>query len=61
MANWETPEDLLIRQSIEEISPEHCGESVVLEFAPPKTATLARIDGVAPTKPVSRRRSHFNR
>jgi hypothetical protein len=48
MSNLETPEDLSVSQSIEEISPEHCGESVVLEFAPTKKATLARIDGVVP-------------
>ena len=50
MSNLETPEDLSVSQSIEEISPEHCGESVVLEFAPTKKATLARIDGVAPNQ-----------
>jgi membrane protease YdiL (CAAX protease family) len=50
MSNWETPEDLLIRQTIEEISPAHCGESVALEFAPTKKATFARIDGVAPNQ-----------
>jgi membrane protease YdiL (CAAX protease family) len=40
----------LIRQSIEKISPDYCGESVVLEFAPTKEATLARIDGVVPNQ-----------
>jgi membrane protease YdiL (CAAX protease family) len=50
MSNLETPEDLLVTQSIKEISPEHYGEPVVVEFAPTEKTTLARSGGVVPSE-----------
>jgi hypothetical protein len=43
MSNLETPEDLLVRQRSQEISPQRVGEPIVGEFPPAKEAS--RVDG----------------
>jgi membrane protease YdiL (CAAX protease family) len=48
MPNLEGTEDLLVSQSIQEITPEHRGESVVVEFASTKETTPGRVASVVP-------------
>jgi membrane protease YdiL (CAAX protease family) len=50
MPNLETTQDLLVSQRVEEISPKHYDESVIVEFAPTEKTTLARISGVVPSQ-----------
>lgn len=45
-----TEEDLLVGQRPEEVSPEHCHESVVIDFAPAEKTTLAGISDVVPSQ-----------
>jgi membrane protease YdiL (CAAX protease family) len=49
MPDLETTEDLSVRQRIEEISPEHDGDSVVVEFPP---TSQASVESAKPFKPV---------